>query len=88
MIVRSPIEEIEQAGNTARLGAKIALCRISAGTAGSGAGEDGLEAIREKTPHVSLRSDKRFQEVFIEEMSFPAAACAVPAEPGLLRQRD
>ncbi len=72
-LVDFPEGRVDQAGNTALLGAKIALSRIAAGKDGSGAGEDGLDAIREKTRHVSLGSDERFQEVFIEEMSFPAA---------------
>jgi uncharacterized 2Fe-2S/4Fe-4S cluster protein (DUF4445 family) len=60
-----PPEQIEPAGNTALLGAKLALFSLD--------GEDGSYAqLRNRIEHVPLNADPRFQEVFVEELSFPA----------------
>jgi len=58
-------EKVSPAGNTALLGAKIALFGLREHR---GAYPD----ILGKVAHVSLHEDPRFQDVFVEEMSFPA----------------
>ncbi len=57
-------ETVRPAGNTALLGAKLALFSL--------AGHDGAyPEILAKVKHVSLNEDARFQETFVEEMVFP-----------------
>jgi uncharacterized 2Fe-2S/4Fe-4S cluster protein (DUF4445 family) len=58
-------ELVEPAGNTALLGAKLALFHL----AGDG-GE--YQAVRQMTRHVSLNEDPHFHEIYVEEMQFPA----------------
>lgn len=58
-----PLEKIQPAGNSALLGAKIALF---AGTAG-------LEDLLASVEHVPLNEDPAFQDVYVENMAFPAA---------------
>ncbi len=61
-----PKEQVQPAGNTALLGAKLALFMADQ--------EDSeFAALRRRITHVSLASDPHFQEVFVECMSFPAA---------------
>lgn len=58
-----PPEQVQPAGNTALLGAKMALF----------AGDD-LEqyaAIRRMTRHIPLNEDPQFMDVYVDEMSFP-----------------
>ena len=63
-LISFPSEKVEAAGNTALLGAKLALFRPE--------GEDGSFArIRQQTEHVPLNADLSFQETFVEEMVFP-----------------
>ena len=57
-------ERVESAGNTALLGAKLALF-------GDESEAGGLEGIRDRVEHLSLAADRSFQEVFIAEMAFP-----------------
>ncbi|MBI5503597.1 MAG: DUF4445 domain-containing protein [Deltaproteobacteria bacterium] len=56
--------QVRPAGNTALLGAKIALL------GGNSAGYD-FDAIRARVEHVALASDPEFEDVYIEEMPFP-----------------
>jgi uncharacterized 2Fe-2S/4Fe-4S cluster protein (DUF4445 family) len=59
-----PTEKIQSAGNTALLGAKMALFNL----------EDGVgfcSRVAEKIEHLPLSIDPRFQEVFVDEMTFP-----------------
>ena len=59
-----PGERVEPAGNTALLGAKLALFNLP--------GENGTyPQTLAKVKHVSLNQDARFQETFVEEMVFP-----------------
>jgi uncharacterized 2Fe-2S/4Fe-4S cluster protein (DUF4445 family) len=59
-----PAENVEAAGNTALLGAKLALFRPD--------GEDeSFACVRHLTEHVALKADQSFQETFVEEMAFP-----------------
>jgi uncharacterized 2Fe-2S/4Fe-4S cluster protein (DUF4445 family) len=59
-----PLEKVKPAGNTALLGAKLALFNTSE--------EDYAYApLRRHIEHVSLNADPHFQEIFVEEMGFP-----------------
>ncbi len=63
-LIAFPREKVHPSGNTALLGAKLALFE--------GAGEDGAYAnLRSRVRHVSLSEDPQFQDVYVEEMSFP-----------------
>jgi uncharacterized 2Fe-2S/4Fe-4S cluster protein (DUF4445 family) len=61
-----PAEKVQPAGNTALLGAKIALVSRH---------DPDLEYLdlRGRTKHIPLNEDARFQEVFVREMAYPAA---------------
>jgi uncharacterized 2Fe-2S/4Fe-4S cluster protein (DUF4445 family) len=60
-----PPEKVQPAGNTALLGAKLALFNLPF--------ENGSYAdITAKTRHLSLHEDHSFQDVYVEEMPFPA----------------
>jgi uncharacterized 2Fe-2S/4Fe-4S cluster protein (DUF4445 family) len=63
-LIDLPDETVEPAGNTALLGAKIALFADE-----SSAGE--LSAVRDRIEHVPLAADPQFQEIFIDSMAFP-----------------
>ncbi len=63
-LLHCPLETIQPAGNTALLGAKLALFSLSAH---NGAYPD----LAAKTRHVSLHEDARFQDAYVEEMAFP-----------------
>ncbi len=56
-----PDERIQPAGNTALLGAKLALF------------DPGIDfdSIRRRVEHISLAADAEFQEIYVAEMSFP-----------------
>jgi len=56
-------QKVEPAGNTALLGAKLALFQ-----AGS---ELEFAAVRRRVEHISLASDPEFQEIYADEMRFP-----------------
>jgi uncharacterized 2Fe-2S/4Fe-4S cluster protein (DUF4445 family) len=63
-LISFPAEKVEAAGNTALLGAKLALFCPE--------GEDGSFArLRQQTEHVALNADQDFQDTFVEEMAFP-----------------
>jgi uncharacterized 2Fe-2S/4Fe-4S cluster protein (DUF4445 family) len=60
-----PPDQVEPAGNTALRGAKLALFSLD--------GEDGsYTQLRNRIEHVPLSADPHFQEVFVEELPFPA----------------
>ncbi len=65
-LLRFPVEMVKPAGNTALLGAKLALFNQT---------EDqfAYAPLRAKAEHVSLNTDPHFQDVFVEEMAFPAS---------------
>ena len=66
-LIHLPIDQVSPAGNTALLGAKLALF--------SGDGEDGsYTALRGNIEHVPLKSDGKFQEVFVDGLAFPEAS--------------
>jgi uncharacterized 2Fe-2S/4Fe-4S cluster protein (DUF4445 family) len=65
-LIDFPPERVEAAGNTALLGAKLALFSLDS--------EDGSYAgIRRRIEHVALNADPSFQDVFVEELAFPQA---------------
>ncbi|MCE5307582.1 MAG: ATP-binding protein, partial [Acidobacteriales bacterium] len=61
-----PLDRIEPAGNTALLGAKLALFSPDLG-------EELHSRVRSTTEHLSLAADPAFQDTYVDEMSFPAA---------------
>jgi len=68
-LISFPAEKVAAAGNTALLGAKLALFRPE--------GEDGSYArLRHQIEHVALNADQGFQETFVEEMAFPQSTYA------------
>lgn len=63
-LVDFPEEIVTPAGNTALLGAKLALF-LADGESG------GFDELRRRVEHISLGADPEFQEIFAEEMLFP-----------------
>jgi uncharacterized 2Fe-2S/4Fe-4S cluster protein (DUF4445 family) len=64
-LLDAPADRIQPAGNTALLGAKLALFGLAKD------GADYGEILR-KVSHVSLNEDPEFHDVFVECMTFPA----------------
>jgi uncharacterized 2Fe-2S/4Fe-4S cluster protein (DUF4445 family) len=65
-LIDFPPERVEAAGNTALLGAKLALFSLDS--------EDGsYTGVRRRVEHVALNADPSFQDVFVEELAFPPA---------------
>jgi len=63
-LIDLPIDLVSPAGNTALLGAKLALFSCD--------GEDGsYTLLRRKIEHVALKADGKFQEVFVDGLAFP-----------------
>ncbi len=69
-LIDFPDQMVEPAGNTALLGAKLALFADEPGS-------PGLESLRDRIEHVPLATDPQFQEVFVDSMAFPAGRDAV-----------
>jgi uncharacterized 2Fe-2S/4Fe-4S cluster protein (DUF4445 family) len=64
-LLNFPLEKVKPAGNTALLGAKLALFNERE--------EDFTYAsLRRRVEHISLNADPHFQDLFVEEMAFPA----------------
>ncbi len=63
-----PPEKIVPAGNTALLGAKLALFGLDQH-------HGAYPEITRRVQHVSLHEDPAFQETYVEEMTFPTASC-------------
>jgi uncharacterized 2Fe-2S/4Fe-4S cluster protein (DUF4445 family) len=63
-LIDCPEEEIQPAGNTALLGAKMALCA-------NAVDDDDFGGIRQRIQHVSLAADPAFQTTYVDEMTFP-----------------
>ena len=64
-LLKFPLEKILPVGNSALLGAKIALFDL--------ARDDGSSsAVLRRTRHLSLNEHPRFQDVYVENMGFPA----------------
>jgi uncharacterized 2Fe-2S/4Fe-4S cluster protein (DUF4445 family) len=65
-LVDFPAERIQAAGNTALLGAKLALFSLDE--------HDGSYSdLRKKISHISLNEDPGFHEIYVEQMQFPAS---------------
>jgi len=64
-LIDFPPDRVEAAGNTALLGAKLAL--FSHDSEGGS-----YEGFRRNIEHVALNADPCFQDVFVEELTFPA----------------
>ncbi|MCG3198616.1 MAG: DUF4445 domain-containing protein [Candidatus Omnitrophica bacterium] len=64
-LLNLPPEKVEPSGNTALLGAKLALFEERGG-------REVCEQVRSRTEHVSLSADPAFMEIYAEEMGFPA----------------
>jgi uncharacterized 2Fe-2S/4Fe-4S cluster protein (DUF4445 family) len=63
-LIGFPPDRVEAAGNTALLGAKLAL--FSHDSEGGA-----YQSLRRRIEHVALNADPCFQEVFVEELAFP-----------------
>ncbi len=57
-------QQVEAAGNTALLGAKLALFADEVD-------EDHFDALKQRVEHVSLAADESFQQLFIAETALP-----------------
>jgi uncharacterized 2Fe-2S/4Fe-4S cluster protein (DUF4445 family) len=62
-LLRMPLANVVPAGNTALLGAKFALFEDA----------EKWDAIAQRVQHISLNDDESFQDIYAEEMGFPAA---------------
>jgi uncharacterized 2Fe-2S/4Fe-4S cluster protein (DUF4445 family) len=60
-----PAEKTRPVGNTALLGAKMALFQL-------GSGDLSYTDLRRRVQHVALNLDPSFQDVFVEQLGFPA----------------
>ena len=64
-LLDAPLGKIRAAGNTALLGAKLALFTDDLE-------DEDFRGIRDRVAHISLAADPSFQETFVDEMTFPA----------------
>jgi uncharacterized 2Fe-2S/4Fe-4S cluster protein (DUF4445 family) len=85
-LLNVPPEKVSPAGNTALLGAKLALFDPPS--------EQGYDSIRQRTRHVQLNEEPRFMDIFVDEMAFPAggqgaqmpdASCSSPGDHSVKR---
>jgi len=65
-LIDFPPEKTKPAGNTALLGAKMALFQL-------GSGDVAYADLRRRVQHVALNLDPSFQDVFVEQLGFPEA---------------
>jgi uncharacterized 2Fe-2S/4Fe-4S cluster protein (DUF4445 family) len=63
-LLDAPAGRIRAAGNTALLGAKLALFIDDVE-------DQDFRGIRDRVEHISLAADPSFQETFVDEMAFP-----------------
>lgn len=63
-LLELPPEKVISAGNTALLGAKLALFSLHEN-------DGSLAAIRQRIHHVPLNEDPQFQEIYVDAMGFP-----------------
>ncbi len=63
-LIDFPPEKVKPAGNTALLGAKMALFQL-------GSGRVSYADLRSRVEHVALNLDPSFQDVFVEKLMFP-----------------
>jgi len=63
-LINYPPDLVQPAGNTALLGAKLALFSLG--------GEDGSYTnLRSRVQHVGLSADPHFQDIFVQQLNFP-----------------
>ena len=67
-LIDFPLDKVEPAGNTALLGAKLALFGAP------------FAHLRSTVEHISLAADPQFQDIYVSEMGFPG--CAPTPDPG------
>lgn len=72
-LIDFPPERTMPAGNTALLGAKMALFDLDGG-------DRSYTKLRQRIHHVALNLDPGFQDVFVEQLAFP--------QPGSLSNMD
>jgi uncharacterized 2Fe-2S/4Fe-4S cluster protein (DUF4445 family) len=72
-LIDFPDRKVAPAGNTALLGAKLALFADESDA-------EALSSFRDRIEHVPLAADPRFQEIFVESMAFPAGRSAAGEE--------
>lgn len=65
-LIDFPPEKTKPVGNTALLGAKMALFQL-------GTGDLSYTDLRQRIRHVALNLDPSFQDVFVEQLAFPQA---------------
>lgn len=63
-LINFPLEKVEPAGNTALLGAKLALFNLPEN-------KGDYSDILKRIEHVALNGDTQFEEIFVNEMRFP-----------------
>lgn len=77
-LIRFPPEKLVPAGNTALLGAKLALFNLPSE-------EGACAAIRSRTRHAALNEDPEFMEIYVEEMAFPSEKACKSGPAGVER---
>jgi uncharacterized 2Fe-2S/4Fe-4S cluster protein (DUF4445 family) len=65
-LLQMPLEKVAPAGNTALLGAKLALFTQRSD-------DNRYASLRSRAEHVGLNEDPQFQDVYVEEMVFPSS---------------
>jgi uncharacterized 2Fe-2S/4Fe-4S cluster protein (DUF4445 family) len=78
-LLRLPIDRVHPAGNTALLGAKLALFDLHQG-------DGSYPDLRNKIEHVPLSEDPAFLDVFTSELHFPEPTSPRPATPPSLTE--
>jgi uncharacterized 2Fe-2S/4Fe-4S cluster protein (DUF4445 family) len=68
-LIRFAMDDVQPVGNTALLGAKLALFNRDCE-------ESAYAGLRAKVTHVGLNEDPRFQDTYVDEMGFPSRAPA------------
>ena len=63
-LIDFPLEKVEPAGNTALLGAKLALFNLHKS-------DGSYRSVLEQTKHIALHEDPLFHEIYVDEMGFP-----------------
>lgn len=70
-LIEFPPDKVEPAGNTALLGAKLALFQGPSPTDNNSEGNCVIESIRARTRHIPLNDDPDFMDAFVTAMQFP-----------------
>jgi uncharacterized 2Fe-2S/4Fe-4S cluster protein (DUF4445 family) len=70
-LIEAASSRVKPAGNTSLRGVKMALLRPSQR-------ESWIAGIRSRTEHVPLATNPRFDDIFVECLTFPSAATGLP----------